>query len=240
MEVFPIAKIDRNKVTTPELLATPIKEPTATSTALKFGAFIMRFARVERRPRYDEYTRENNAEHSHMVSVVATELGAMLYRDKLDLGLVSQFGNAHDFIEAIVGDTATFHHNQEDMNLKTQREHASLPQLLAELPPYHASLVIEYEKQEKIEAIFVRCVDKNLPIIVDILGEGKKVMAEDYGVTTLEQLQEAHRKLHDRVAECFKQFPELIEMHRLLCELFQVEFGSTPKHSTDRTLEPQG
>ncbi len=232
MEKLYASKIDLNKVKTPEIIAASEYPSSPASTAMELGALAMKFARVERVPRYDERTRENDAEHSFMLALVATELADQLYPGKLNPALVTQFSMVHDLIELKTGDVATFHYDSTDMAAKQAIEHAALEELLAELPPYIAHLLRTYEEQKLPEAIFVRGVDKQLPIIVDILGAGKKVMNEDYGVSTAEELEKGHTKLHSRIANSFKDFPELVEMHELFCELFQIEFEASLTQSS--------
>lgn len=228
MEKYTVSKIDLKKPAATEVLSERETIVSPASIVLALGGFAMKFARIERVPRYDEQTRENDAEHSFMLALVATELAENLYPGKLDLGLVSQYSIVHDLIELKTGDVATFLYSPEDMATKQQVEHAALEELIKELPPHTARLLKEYEAQEKLEARFVRATDKHLPVAVDIIGPGKKVMAEDYGVTTLEQLNDSQRKLHSRIADTFSEFPSMVEAHALLCELFAIEFETTP------------
>src|SRR6187402_153736 len=124
MEKYPVAKIDSNKLQTAETTIEPEYPSSPASVALELGALAMKFSRVERMPRYDEKTRENDAEHSFMLALVATELSEHLYPGKLNLGLVSQYAMVHDLIEVKTGDVATFHHSAEDMATKQAVEHA--------------------------------------------------------------------------------------------------------------------
>jgi len=78
----------------------------AAQIVYDLGSMAMRFARVERVPRYDEHSRENDAEHSFMLALVAPELAATYYSE-LDVGLVAQFSTVHDLIELETADVAT-------------------------------------------------------------------------------------------------------------------------------------
>ncbi|MDN5275435.1 MAG: hypothetical protein JWN33_84 [Candidatus Saccharibacteria bacterium] len=191
---------------------------------LSLGAAAMKFARVERVPRYEDSEQENDAEHSFMLALVATELADALYHDRLNPSLVSQYAIVHDLIELKTGDVATLTLNTQELADKEKNEHDALESLLRELPPYTARLLRAYEAQSDPEARFVRMVDKLLPLVVDIIGDGERVMREDFDITTTEQLQRCHVLLHRRIAESFPEFPELVEDHALLCELFEVTF----------------
>lgn len=202
------------------------QEPTWTpaSVSLELGALCMRFARVERVPRYEDGKRESDVEHSYMLSLCATEM-AYLYYPHLDTHLVGEFAKVHDLIEVVTGDVATFNLSAEQLANKEAVEQAALENLLADLPPYTANLLQRYEKQQETEARFVRAVDKLMPVIVDIIGPGQQVMREDYEVTTTEALEESHNALHARIAHKFGEFHTIITAHRQLCDLFEAEFA---------------
>ena len=184
----------------------------------------MYFSRIERVPRYADGKRETDTEHSFMLALVAPELAVALGRD-LDIGLVAQFANIHDLIELKTKDVATFLFDEAQQSQKESDEHAALPELLRELPPHTAYLLGRYESQVDPEARFVRYVDKLLPIVVDIIGAGERVMHEDFNVTTPEMLKECHMKLQERLIRMFgEEFPEITLAHELLCELFESRF----------------
>lgn len=225
MEKLVSRKIDLKS----EVLVSEETHPTPAEIVLTLGSVAMSFAQVERVPRYTETTRENDAEHSYMLALVANELAALLYPN-LNTGRVTQFAIVHDLIELMTGDVATFHYSAEQMAAKQQTEHAALEALIQSLPSQTAQLLYEYEQQNTPEARFVKAVDKLLPVAVDIIGEGKKIMAEDYGVTTIDQLAVSHTKLHDRIAHQFKDFAPIVDAHGLLCELFELEFEATDHH----------
>ena len=229
MEILTVAKIDQNNVLSDEVMRVSQYPSSPASIATELGGLAMKFARVERIPRYDEKTRENDAEHSFMLSLVATELASELYGEEMNSGLITQYAMVHDLIEVKTGDIATFHYDANDMSAKHATEQAALEELLNELPPYTAQLLRDYEDQKTPESRFVKAVDKLLPVIVDILGCGKKVMKEDYGVTNIVDLKKSHLKLHTRIATSFAEFPQIVEAHELLCELFAIEFDITQK-----------
>ncbi|MDB5160518.1 MAG: hypothetical protein JWO99_781 [Candidatus Saccharibacteria bacterium] len=220
-----VIKVDQKEMLTefPETQAYP----TSASVILELGGLAMRFARVERVPRYDERTRESDVEHSYMLGMVASELAHMLYPATLNASLVNDYAMVHDLIEVKTGDVATFQLDDDALLQKEQTEHAALESLLAELPPRTRGLLYDYEQQADLESRFTRAVDKLLPVVVDILGAGRKIMNEDYDVHTSAELGLAHDSLRKRMAERFNEFPQLVADYSLLCELFEVEFGVT-------------
>jgi len=199
----------------------------AAATTFTLGELAMRFARVERVPRYDEESRENDAEHSFMLGLVATEL-AIDYFPDLDSGLVAQFSLVHDLVELETADVATFILDDSELAAKADDELAALPRVLAALPRATSGLLWRYELQQEPEARFVRLVDKILPVIVDIAGPGRKVMEEDYGVFTTEQLDENEDKLQRRFRQNFPEasFDLLHAVRDTLAARFQGVFAA--------------
>ncbi len=228
MEKLYGSKIDLNEKLISEV-SSGFEEPISpASITLNLGALAMKFAQVERVPRYDEKTRENDAEHSYMLALVANELSSALYPE-LNSGLIAQYAIVHDLIETVTGDVATFNLSAEQLEDKRATEHAALGALVESLPPYTAKLLCEYEDQQTKEARFVKAVDKLLPIVVDIMGSGQKVMREDYNVSTPDELMDSHTKLHKRIADSFEEFPPIVNAHELLCKLFEIEFEATTR-----------
>lgn len=201
------------------------------AVTLKLGKVAMDFSRIKRVPRYADGERESDVEHSYMLALVAPELAAALELN-LDQGLVSQYAVVHDLIELKTGDVATFNIPDDALEQKVQAEHLALESLLEELPPHTANLLLRYEQQCDDEARFVKLVDKLLPIMVDILGEGARVMHEDYSVSSLEQLHASHEQLRRRLHDTFgEQFGEVQLAHRVLAELFETTFALAPSRS---------
>ncbi len=184
-----------------------------THTSIELGRVAMEFARIERMPRYADGRRETDTEHSFMLALTAPELAQALELD-LQPGLLSQFAIVHDLVELKTDDVATFLLTDADLCKKEDVEKMALQQLLKELPPYTAYLLARYEAQEEPEARFVRFVDKLLPIVVDILGNGQRVMQEDYGIHTTEELARAHSSVHKRLDAKFgTEFPAISAIH---------------------------
>ena len=200
--------------------------------SLEIGALVLDvsqitidFASVERAPRYYEHRKENNAEHSFMLGLLAMEAGNKYYPG-LDTGLMTQFALVHDLVELETKDMPTFQASDEDLKLKHKAEQAALEKLQDTLPPYLADMLTWYEEQEQPEARLVRHLDKLLPYGVDINGAGITVMREDYGVTTAAQLLNQNNKLRDRFSNMFpeKSHDVLIKAHDVLANKFALQF----------------
>ena len=197
-------------------------------TALSVGRTAMDFAAIERIPRYSAEKRENDAEHSFMLGMLAVEL-AKHHNDttqndtQLDVGLVSQYATVHDLIELQTGDTPTFDLSAAEHEQKAAKEIAALQALCARLPPHLAQLVREYEKQETLEAQFVKLVDKLLPIIVDIIsGTGAQVMQMDYGTHSATHAASIHTKNQQRLEHIYdKEWAQsILDARQKLADMF--------------------
>lgn len=195
--------------------------------ALDLGRTSMQFARVERVPRYADGERENDAEHSFMLGLVAPEIAEALQLP-LDIGLVSRYASIHDLVELKTLDLPTFLFTEDQQLQKELDEQAALRTLLAELPAHTSRLLARYETQIDPEARFVRYIDKLLPVVVDVIGPGERVMAEDYGVANMGDLSRCHADLHARITAKFGgEFPEIDLAHRLLIELFEAKYAES-------------
>ena len=190
------------------------------------------FARVDRIPRLSNGRRENDVEHSFLLATVATDLAQEL-RPDLDINRIRQFSLVHDMLEIKTGDVATFSTSPEEQAEKERREKEALDELLTELPPLEAEALREYEKQDTPEARWTRYVDKMLATLVDITGQGFRVVGEDFGVTSLEELRGEHSRLATKYHNMFgNEFPELNQLYALFSYLFEERYAQ--KSQNDR------
>lgn len=194
------------------------------NVSLSLGRIAMSFAQVERVPRYNNGERENDVEHSYMLALVAPEIARALELD-LDPGLLSQYAVVHDLVELKTGDVATFILSDSELLHKTETEHNAIHDLYKELPPHTRVLLYNYEQQRDSESRFIKFIDKLLPVIVDILGDGIEVMSDDYGIHSLQALKKCHTALQERWQQKFgEEFPDILLAYRILTELFEAKF----------------
>lgn len=201
----------------------------AARITLALSSVAMRFASIERVPRYEPERRENDAEHSFMLALVAPELAHAFY-PQLDAGLVHQYATYHDLIELETDDVATFLLDDKALAVKKAKEHAALKRLTDRLPPHSARMILAFEKQADPESRLVSCVDKLVPPAVDILGYGVQAMREDYQIDSIAKLNVAQANVRDRVAAKYgDEFPEIIDIHTLLIQTFNDVYASSCK-----------
>lgn len=222
-EFSPALKFDQTLpiTATPEKTASPER---LSGVCLSLADLCIRYAGVERVPRYHENHRENDAEHSLMVGILSIELASEL-RPDLDKGLLSQYASIHDFVEIAVGDTPTYSLSDQQLADKHSLEQAALLTLVKTLPPYIAQLLTRYEQQACPESRFVRAVDKLTPLLVDILGPGKMVVSEDYGINDIVSFISNQQRLTDSMRRRFgEDTPEIVNLYEQLADIFTTVY----------------
>ena len=181
-------------------------------------------AEVKRVPRLPNGEREDDVQHSYSLAILAPELRAQLY-PHLDNDKIQSFANAHELLEIATGDVATFDLTEAQLKEKHQREQQAKEKLMKRLTPELQQNLEEYERQNTPEARFVRAVDKILPVAMDIVGQGVRVVEEDYGVSNLEDLQKAHTDLIANFDRRFgDEFPELVQLYEHLAREFENKY----------------
>lgn len=181
-------------------------------------------AGVPRVPRLPNGEVEDDVQHSYSLAILAPELRKKLY-PHLDNNKVQGFANAHELLEIATGDVATFDLTEAQLKEKHQREQQAKEKLMKRLTPELQQNLEEYERQNTPEARFVRAVDKILPVAMDIVGQGVRVVEEDYGVSNLEDLQKAHTDLIANFDRRFgDEFPELVQLYEHLAREFENKY----------------
>lgn len=201
------------------------------NVVLSAGQLTDDFSNIERIPRLADSRRENDVEHSFMLAVAAPAIAERYYPD-LDAEKVRRFSIVHDMLEVAVGDVATFDLNAAELKEKDRREQEAKHIVFERLSQISASTsqdLEEYEQQISKEAVFVRMVDKLLPVAVDVTGDGLRVIREDFGISNINELKTSHNQLYARMQEKFGQdFPDLVAAHALLATDFEQKYKANP------------
>ena len=205
-----------------ELLNPSEKAHKAHDQLLTLGSIGVRFAGVERVTQYPRGA-ENDAEHSFLLGLTATEMAAN-YHPELNVGLVAQFSLVHDLPEVYAGDTPTFDATPEVLARKEILEAEAITRLLAELPPHTAQLLKRYEEQIEPEARFVRFIDKLQPALVHASAPeaNRDIFKNTYGFTTADEVNINRAKRTARLKEMFPEF-DFIHIVRDLISLTSNE-----------------
>ncbi len=150
-------------------------------TLLKFTAEIDKMTRVFRRNLLvDGSRRENDAEHSWHISVMA-----LLFKEfaveKVDPLHAVEMLLVHDLVEIYAGDT--FAYDVDGYKTKAEREKRAADKLFSMLPDeqkeYIRKLWEEFDSRSSPDARYADCLDKMQPFLHNMLTEGHTWKATD-------------------------------------------------------------
>ena len=141
---------------------------------LKFTAEIDKMTSVLRRTMLlDKSRRENDAEHSWHIAVMAL-LFEEYASEPVDIGHAIKMCVVHDLIEIYAGDT--FAYDVEGNKSKADREEKAADRLFALLPKeqgaYIRALWEEFDGMETADSKYAACLDRIQPFFHNTLTEG--------------------------------------------------------------------
>ena len=131
----------------------------------------------------DGSRKENDAEHSWHLALMAILLHPYARDNDIDLLRVIKMLLIHDLVEIDAGDT--FRYDEEGNKTKALREQAAADRIFNILPPGQAeeirALWDEFEAMETPEAKFAAALDRLQPLLHNYHTQGKTW--REYGVT---------------------------------------------------------
>ena len=141
---------------------------------LRFTAEIDKMTSVLRRTLLiDKSRRENDAEHSWHIAVMAL-LFSEYAVEKVDLGRAAKMCVVHDLIEIYAGDT--FAYDLKANEDKKQREAAAADKLFSQLPSDQGqeirALWEEFDAMQTPDAKYAACMDRLQPFLHNTLTDG--------------------------------------------------------------------
>ena len=148
---------------------------------LKFSITIDKMTSVLRRNLLiDRSRRENDAEHSWHISVMAL-LFEEFAVEKVDVLHAVEMLLVHDLVEIYAGDT--FAYDVEGYKTKADRECKAAEKLFSTLPPEQESRIralwTEFKSRATPDARYADCLDKLQPFLHNTMTEGHTWRAED-------------------------------------------------------------
>jgi len=141
---------------------------------LKFTAQIDKMTGILRRTvLLDKSRRENDAEHSWHIAVMAM-LFSEYATEPVDIGRVVQMCVVHDLVEIYAGDTFAY---DAAANIgKKEREDAAADKLFAMLPEEQGEMIRslweEFDAMETPDAKYAACMDRLQPFFHNTLTDG--------------------------------------------------------------------
>lgn len=196
---------------------------------LDMARLSLAFARVNRVTLHEDGIRpESDTDHTVMLSLCACSLAEILYKDRLDVGLVAQFAIVHDLVEAYSGDTNTINISKEGRLEKEKREMEALKRIESEFMPVYPWLpvtIARYERRDTPEARFVKIVDKAVSKMTNTLNKGQAI--KKLGTTYGEIEQHFNSQLEEYDRKYGGEFPELIALLKELMQNMLKEIHGT-------------
>ncbi len=140
--------------------------------------FVMEAEKVTRIMRQnlvcDASRRENDAEHSWHVAMMAAVLSEYAVTDTIDILRVIKMLLVHDVVEIDAGDT--FVYDDEGMKDKRERETKAAERIFSILPPEQRDEMLElweeFEAGQSAEAAFAAALDRLSPLLHNYATEG--------------------------------------------------------------------
>ncbi len=141
---------------------------------LLFTAEIDKMTAVLRRTMLlDRSRRENDAEHSWHIAVMAM-LFAEYAKEKADIGRAVQMCVVHDLVEIYAGDT--FAYDAKANEDKAERERLAADKLFSQLPQEQGAAIRalweEFDAMETADAKYASCMDRIQPFLNNTLTDG--------------------------------------------------------------------
>jgi len=119
--------------------------------------------------------RENDAEHSWHLAIMAMILSEHADHPTLNILKVIKMLIIHDLVEIDAGDT--FAYDETGYQDKETREHEAAKRIFGMLPDDQHSeyyqLWLEFEKKETIESMFANVIDRLQPILQNYYSNGQ-------------------------------------------------------------------
>ena len=158
----------------------------------------------------DKSRKENTAEHSWHIAVMALVLAEYAPGDDLDIGRVMQMLLIHDIVEIDAGDT--FCYDPDAVARQADHEKEAAERLFGLLPPDQAahfrSLWEEFEDRQTPEARLAHSLDRLQPILNNYYTDGKSWRAN--GITR-RQVRDRNRILAEGAPPLWDYIEDLLQ-----------------------------
>lgn len=197
--------------------------PSLTDLLIRLAGLSLKFGRVERVTFHEDGQRpETDTDHTVMlmlcVVTVHTALAPRL--PALDLHKCLLYALVHDLVEAHAGDTPSYRITAADDLAKRRREADAWRQIRDDFgfpaTRWLPDTIAAYERQETVEARFVRFLDKMLPKLTHLLNNAETLRRRGETPDGLEQFLEV------QYASLVQGSPDLACLGELFEELGEI------------------
>ncbi len=157
----------------------------------------------------DGLTRENDAEHSWHVAVMAATLSE--YADRpVDVGRVIRMLLVHDLVEIDAGDVMIY--DEAGRQAQVARELAAAERIFSLLPSDQAAEFRgpwdDFEALQTAESVFAKAIDRLQPMLLNYLGRG--AAWREHGITA-DQVRRINRPIADGAPRLWEFAGRLID-----------------------------
>jgi putative hydrolase of HD superfamily len=158
----------------------------------------------------DRSRRENDAEHTWHLALMAVVLAEYAADQGIDILKVLKMILVHDLVEIDAGDT--FVYDEQAAKDKDEREQRAADRIFSILPPDQASELREcweeFESRGTIEARFAAALDRLQPILQNFHSRGKAW--QTHGIVS-SQVKAQNRHMEEGAPELWKYAQSMIQ-----------------------------
>jgi putative hydrolase of HD superfamily len=147
---------------------------------------------------------ENDTEHTYHLAMLGWFMcGALPHLNK---DLVIKYALTHDLVEIYAGDVMAVGRTEDEHEQKEKDEAQALNRLKSEWPDFQdmTHAIDSYEKQQDPEAVFVKALDKILPVLLGIIGRGSTWRAHNLARTDVIKIKDKKTKDSKEINEIWK------------------------------------
>lgn len=174
-----------------------------------------RFQQIRRTNLAADGERENDAEHSYQLALVALYLNRYLELGLKEEKLVS-YALIHDLVEVYAGDVDPYYSSQAEINAKKEKEEEAITTLKSNFPEL-GETIRKYEEREEEEAKFVYALDKLLVFLnIYMLSDPYYTILESKNVVSM----------RDDMKRQIKKTEASPKIRDLFCELMSIVSAS--------------
>lgn len=173
---------------------------------------LQRVERVMHVPETDRY--ENDVEHSYTLAMCAWYL-IEHFELPFDRDKAIRYALAHDVLEVYAGDTYIFG-DAKQLASKKAREDAARMKLAEEYPGFDSfhDAMKTYEEGSDAEAVFVRALDKLMPLMTNYVQDGRTLKERTVAYAELMKQKRAAMAKSPEAMELLEQMIALIDKDR--------------------------
>jgi 5'-deoxynucleotidase YfbR-like HD superfamily hydrolase len=184
----------------------------------RFTDLLIDFCAIQREIYYPDRTnrtdRESDAEHSYTLAMCAWYLNDSLNL-KMNQEKLLSYALCHDLVEIYAGDVSGVNRTKQQAATKRKKEAAALQKLEADWSDFTSmtKTIHTYEHRDDPESQFVYAIDKILPVIINLLGDGKTWQEYRYTTEAVISSRDTKVRVSPVIASVWEEVKKELEKH---------------------------